>query len=496
MARFLCLIFITILGSQLQAQTVTDALRYSLQNVSGSARSIGVGSSMSALGADFGAISTSPAAVGAYRSSEFVITPALLANRTESSLKGTGNATWEESINKLAITNLGFVIGSRPNAGKWATSNFAIGLNRIADFNQDFYYKGNSVGSITNRFLELAGNQPSDQLGAFEEGLAFDAGVIFDPDPSDGEVNYVSDYLNNPNYPIEKEQFVHSEGHHTELFFSYGANLDEKLLIGLGVSVPIFRYQENKEYIEDDEEDQAIDGFGKLSYDEFLTTSGYGFQFKVGATYKPVNEFSIGVALHTPTNYNMTDDYSNSIEYTYTENEQTNTLEADSPDGSFDYKLKTPWRVVGNMGFIINKSGFITAEVHYVDYSIAEFDYTARGNGNAFLSEQREVNRMVTQNLEAALTLKAGGELTFGQKYRARAGIILQQSPYANDSSFDPTYSLGFGIRETKFYIDLAFQLQNQDEGYIPYLTASDDTQFVSNSLRNTGFFLTTGFKF
>jgi hypothetical protein len=57
-------------------QTSSDALRYSyLHPVTGTARTIGIGSSIGALGGDFSSVSINPAGIAMYRSSEFTITP-------------------------------------------------------------------------------------------------------------------------------------------------------------------------------------------------------------------------------------------------------------------------------------------------------------------------------------------------------------------------------------------------------------------------------------
>lgn len=489
-------IIITILLTSLipfsgQAQTVSDALRYSLQNIMGTARNISTGGSMSGIGADFSAVGQNPAGVAAYWKSEFMFTPAMISTKTDSRLEGQANEQYSESLNKLAIANLGFVITSRPRSSKWLTSNFAIGFNRTADYNQEFYFQGNTLGSITDRFLELAYGQSTDNLSLFEEGLAFEAGAIYDF--NDDRI-YESDYITNPNHPLFKEQFVSTEGSQTELSFSYGANLQEKLLIGFGVAVPIFNFHEEKIYTEEDEPTDEVPYFNSLNYEENLTTSGYGFQFKLGAIYKPVRTVGIGFSFHTPASYNLTDDYYSVMEYSYTDDE-THEFEKQSPDGSFNYKLKTPWKIVGSLGFVIQQSGFLSAEVQWIDYSSTEFDYTARGNGNAFIEQQRDVNRQISNQLSEAISFKIGGEYA-RDIFRARAGVALTQSPYTNDNGFDPSYSAGIGVREEAFYIDLALRIDHTEEGYYPYLTADAPEQFVANDVRNLGIFITTGFKF
>ena len=42
---------------------------------------------------------------------------------------------------------------------------------------------------------------------------------------------------------------------------------------------------------------------------------------------------------------------------------------AESPEGTIDYKIRTPMKLSGSVGGIIGKFGFVNAEVEYQDYS-------------------------------------------------------------------------------------------------------------------------------
>lgn len=57
-------------SSSLYAQDINDLLLYSHNNPAATARSVGVGGAMGAIGGDFSTLSTNPAGLGFYRSSE------------------------------------------------------------------------------------------------------------------------------------------------------------------------------------------------------------------------------------------------------------------------------------------------------------------------------------------------------------------------------------------------------------------------------------------
>src|SRR5690606_9243644 len=80
------LLFIGMMTTASHAQTASDALRYSLLEPGGTARTIGVGGAIGAMGADFATVGTNPAGLGAYRRSEMVFTPGLYISRVETTL--------------------------------------------------------------------------------------------------------------------------------------------------------------------------------------------------------------------------------------------------------------------------------------------------------------------------------------------------------------------------------------------------------------------------
>lgn len=101
MKNIILLIFISF-SINIHAQTISDALRYSNLEVGGTARTVGVGGGIGALGADYSVLSTNPAGIAAFRTNEFVITPGVYNSKVTSLLeRGTGNEPVEESLAKL-----------------------------------------------------------------------------------------------------------------------------------------------------------------------------------------------------------------------------------------------------------------------------------------------------------------------------------------------------------------------------------------------------------
>lgn len=482
-------IFMLVMGQLALAQGAFDALRYSSFEVSGTARSLGVGGSLGALGADFSVLGTNPAGLGMYRRSEFVLTPGFIVTNTESRLlNDTDRRTAEENKGNFNLGALGVVVASRPRAGKWSTFNFGFGFNRIANFNRQFFFEGTSTGSIVDRFQELANGNGS--LDDFESGVAFDAFALYDEDPVDGF--YETDFELAPEAPIKREQFVETKGGITELVISLGGNYDEKIIMGATIGVPFISLTEEKEYKEVDEgsgPDGNVPFFDDLVYREELTTTGIGINAKIGLIYRINQMFRVGLAAHTPTGFRLEDSFKSSMEYSYTVNDPE-FGSAESPDGLFDYRLRTPWRLIGSFGIVIGKSGFVSGEVERVNYSKNSFGF------DSFVEAEREANDGITANLQSAMNFRVGGEFSY-DIFRFRAGLNLFQSPLVGDDTTNNSISAGVGIRQQNFFIDLGYKRYNVKETYVPYLLSDASAQqFVNNDIGTNQFVLTLGFKF
>ena len=486
----------------MQAQTAADALRFSSFDVSGTARTIGVGGGIGALGADFSVVSTNPAGLALYRSSEFIISPSVYSSSTRSLLDNGGTPENKESKNKFNLSSIGYINSTRPAGGsKWTTANISIGMNQVANFNQTFYYNGTTEGSYNDRFLELAydenGNPISpDNLDQFEAGLAFSSGAIYDPDGNyDNGIQWVNDFQLTRDVEVYKEQLVNTKGAINELNFSLAGNYNERIMIGASVGLPFVNFKEEKTYIEEDRDDEIPD-FVESTFKENLTVSGLGINFKMGLIYRASQMLRLGAAVHTPTKYNLTDNFTTEFNYIFDVGNGPESFTSESPDGTFDYKLKSPWRYIGSAGVIINKKGFLTAEVEYVDYSGAAFNFTANSSDPGDAAYQDEVNDEISQNFSSAINLKFGGEYAY-QMFRFRAGYGIYGTPYADDTVINNAFSLGLGLRKDNFYMDLAFRRLMIDEGYVPFtLSNPEKQQLVNNSINNDRIALTFGFKF
>ncbi len=476
----------------INAQSLTDAVRFTNQQISGTARTAGVGGSFGAMGGDFGSININPAGLGDFYKSQFNFGFSMDAINNESFLVNDRANRQDVNDLNLNINHIGYISTLRPPSGLFS-SNITIGFSQTNNFTEEFSYSGKTRGSITERFAEVANGLGLDDLDGFEAGPAYDSGAIFD---KNDDLFYETDFFDTISL-VNKNQFIDRSGKMNELALAWAGNFDNKFNFGVSVAMPFLSFEEYKEYNETDSADE-LPVFTNLTYREDLSISGLGFNFKVGATTKLAKIIRLGLAYHSPNWLTLTDDYSTEISYTFDENGQE-TFEAESPEGNFKYKLITPSKVIASAGVLLDFGdikGFINGDVILQNYAKANFDFTSFGT--PFFEYEEEVNGDITAELQNTTSFRVGAELAYN-KLRVRGGLNAQASPYRIDdgSILQQTLSFGLGYRGDNFYIDGTFFTLSDSEGYYPYLVLTDGRNQLVNKEQNTSkAMMSVGFMF
>lgn len=452
-------------------QTIAEGLRYSDVNYGSTARALGIGGSFSGLGPDISVASSNPAGLAEFRKSEIVLS-GFINN-------GVVNASLEGNREKLSsyprnLQNVGITFAYQPIASGWSSTNFTIGLNKVATFDERFAFNATTSGTIVQRFAERANGIGLDDLDNFEGGIAFDAGAIFD---FDEDFFYESDF---PTYreQVFKAQTVETSGGISELVASIAGSRNNKFNIGLTVGIPFLSYNSTKTYIESDN-DNTVEFFDNLEFIETLITTGVGFNAKLGLMYKLTPKIRLGGAIHSPTTFFMTDDFYNDFTYGFTEDGLPQANTEQSPQGNFKYKIRTPWKALVSGSYLLNLDklkGFITAEAEYINYSGINFDLTAFSGFEDTLLED-DLNNQVSREFTSGLNLRIGSELVFN-KLRVRGGVGLISPAYATSNTIGDlsnTFNLGLGYRGNKFYIDLAVENKTRSDRYSPYFLVDEE---------------------
>ncbi len=466
---FVAVLLFSPSGEILRAQNDVDALRYSMLDFGSSARAAGVGGAFGALGGDFGGLSINPAGLGVYRSSEVSFGPAFQFSQQSANYYGQSAV---ESRGSLGVGSAGLVLTShndelrRAGSLNRVSSSLAFGVNRLADYHGTLRYRGeNPNSSLLNTWsgflnqgnVAQADAYDSDPFGA---GLAWEAYLI---NPQPGDSTAYQSVL--PFGGAEQERLVETRGALNELLFGYGVNLGNKLYIGATIGVPILRYTETSTWTERDAAG-SIAGFDSYAYRQSLRTTGSGLNAKLGLIARPQDNIRLGVSVHSPTRFRLTDAYRSEI----TSDVDTAGYEAFSPEGLFTYNLSTPWRVVGSAGFLWKSVGFFSLDYEFLDYGFSRYNFRGFADGR-----ENNTNDLIADKYRSTHVLRAGAEFKVSD-WRLRAGYAWRASPFSADQvpdAFDQSQqqlSAGLGYRGEFVYIDLAYTHALSSFQNVPYL--------------------------
>ena len=434
-----------ISSSFVSAQNEEDALRYSRQFITGTARSVGMGGAMGAIGGDFTSLSINPAGIGVYRKSEFTISPSLNWNSTQSDFLGN---KIDQTRYGMRIGNIGYVITNNTDKEQGIVStSFGFGYNQLNNFNQNILMSGtNTSSSLLDNFTQIY-NDPLMDRSDFYERLAYDVDIVA-LDTATGD--YFNDFQRG-NYGQLQQRRVSASGSLGEYAFSMGANYSHKIYFGATFGLQRVRYEKSIEHTETDQGNRA-EYTEKFVFHEDLITRGYGFNLKIGIIARPIEFVRLGAAFHVPTFYFLNDRFSTDLMARYDPDLNISPKTAKSPLGEYDYRLKTPSKFVGSAAVTIGKYGLVSVDYERINYSTANLE----GSDYGFILENNAIN----DNFQSTNNLRMGAELRLGKGY-LRGGYAIYGSPlkFVNPEA-DSKYSVlsgGVGFRNSDFFMDLAY---------------------------------------
>ena len=472
-------------GTHLFAQNEGDALRYGRYYYTGTARYASMGGAFGALGADVSNATNNPAGIGVFRKNQVTVTPGLSINSTKSTFSGQVNSDSRTTFN---LANLGLVYSSKLGRGRkipdsgWQFVNFGLSYTKTSDLNKQVLIRGvNSSSSLLDVF---ANNANQGNIDPFYESLAIQSQLLI----TDSTGKY---YAFDPPWPQVgkiQRQSINGKGSMGDVSFALAANYANTLYIGASLNINVLDYRQTATYSEQDAGD-SIPEFKDFSMKEYFRTRGSGVSGKFGIIYRPADFIRLGVSIHTPTFFTLTDNYTTDINANY---DNGNSGQGLSQLGVYKYRYINPFRVQLSTGFIIGKYALIGLEYEFVNYKGAKFK-----DASGAVDNFQDVNDRIKQNYRGAHIIKAGGELKL-EPFSLRAGVNYATNPYQNFSNKSSSWTLsaGAGYRSisTGFFMDLAYSLFLTKEYYWMYDRSIAPP--VLNNYQKHNILLTAGWNF
>lgn len=497
-----------------RAQEPADALKFAWTVPSGTARQQAIGGAMGSLGGDVTALYVNPAGLAFYKTGDVVLSPSYHFGNNKASYL---NRKEKDSDTKFTLGTTGFVAGSGRQGRNVRNVAFSIGFNTTADFRSDITYRGsNNQSSYSQKFLEEIRNSGlrSDTVtSVFPFGTSEAVNTLWIDTVaggSPGNYDFQSRSANILSTGLLQEQVLKSKGGIYEFALGGAANFGDKILVGGTFGIPILNYERTSSFTEADATINPNNQFDFGKVDETLRTSGAGINLRAGIIYKPQESWRIGLALHSPTFYSLTDNYNITVTADVAEDGQEPWYQSyndlKGSDYEFKYSLITPYRVIGSLSYVLHEieditrqKGFITADVEFVNYKASSFQ---QEDENGFDQETEdyltELNKAIDKAYKPAFNFRLGGELKF-TTIMARLGAAYYGNPYKDingEKGRKMNLSGGLGYRNKGMFIDLTYVHSLNKDVHFPYRLQYSPYPMAKVNTSAGNVLLTLGFKF
>ena len=455
MKKIITTLILTLAALTLSAQGSSDAILFSQTYYQGTAKALGMGNALGAVGGDMTATCINPAGMGLYRSDELTATLNLSDNYITSTYYDTKKSG---DRFRLSIPNIAFVHSrERSNYKPVRYTQFCISLTRTNDYNMHTYASGlNPTSSkIDDYLMQIDGYSPNE-LAEYFAYTAYPAWNTYLIDP-DGQDHYTSPV---PQGGLIQDYEQDYKGRSEVWSFAYSINLRDRFFIGASLGVVRTKRFGSSVFQETMPKDSDIDTeFNRWTFTEDLRSSGIGINGKIGLLWKVNSWLRLGAAFHSPSFTAFEETWQ-----TQTESEiQWVIRKSLSQEAHYKYTLFSPMKWVGSMAFVIEQRGLISFDAEYTNYGAAlfkadDFDYSA-------------VNQEIKDLYKGTLNFRLGTEwqindsyLRFGVGYygsplglgkmngsvkKASVGISI---PVGTITTFDLAYELSHGKKQFTLY--------------------------------------------
>ncbi|WP_449020453.1 OmpP1/FadL family transporter [Prevotella jejuni] len=517
------------------AQETYENAKLAGEDLNGTARYVGMGGAMEALGADISTIGTNPAGIGLFRHSNVSISGGLLM---QSDAKDFSNG----KKTNLSFDQIGGVYSTR--TGQKSFINFGFNYHKGKNFDYILNAANSLDGSSQNKQSYIKGMLGEQKVGGFNVGKNKDGQNIGYVDAKSSDVAYTwsqIDYLywnslipgSNGLYNYEKATGYTLDRAHTGYIghydFAVSGNLNDRVYLGLTFGMKDVNYKGYSEYREN-----FNNAGGVLARDERKIT-GSGFDITAGVIVRPVAEspFRIGAYVKTPTWYDLTT--SNNTRLVYSPSTTSVRSTDSSISNSYDFKMWTPWKFGLSLGHTIGNYLALGATYEYEDYANINsrvndggyFDYYY-GDYYESSTADKNMNAHTKEVLKGVSTLKLGVEYKPVSNVALRMGYNYVSAMYDKDAQKDPgiaslgtayasatdytnwsainRFTLGVGYQVKNFNIDLAYQYSAQNGSFAPFsnfipsgrTTVTESNVATTTDVKNnrSQLLLTVGYRF
>ncbi|APQ18116.1 OmpP1/FadL family transporter [Maribacter hydrothermalis] len=434
------------------AQNINEVLRYSSENLQGTARFQAMGGAFGALGGDLSSLNVNPAGSAVFNNSLFTVSGTTFNANNQSSYFGTSRDTKNNTVDLNQIGGA-FVFKNTDSNSDWQKFTLAFNYDVVTNFDNKYTISGNSTQGVDGYFLSYAQGTPFGSIllqdGEYLEEAYLDIGSaqgfsdqqtflgyyggIIDPIAQDDNN---TDYTSNTTYNTVNQEFLRrTTGYNSKFTLNMGSQFKENIYMGASLNFHNVLYTKYDQLTESGYDPTSE--IQRSTYDNYLRTDGNGFSFSLGAIAKLNEIVRVGGSYQSPTWYRFEDEFSQRINSDLADDE-INFIDFNIVNLFERYTVKTPGKLTGSIAVIFAKDGLLSFDYGYQDFSNAEL----RPTGDPSF---QTVNNQISNTLGAVSTFRLGGEYRIKQ-ISLRAGYRFEQSPYTNGNTIGDLNALSGGI--------------------------------------------------
>lgn len=470
---------LALVSSVAMAQETYENTKLIDNNLNGTARYVGMGGAMEALGADLSTIGTNPAGLGLFRKGKVDLSFGLVSQ------------TGMNKFSSLNKTNMSFdQIGVVFNVNKTPNASFNIGFNYHKSRNFDQLL--NAANTLNNASQnKLTYQKYHNQVFKEKKDLTYSQLDALYMD------NLLYDNRTNKYYNFPATGYLYNQenkGYIGEYDMNLSANLNDRVYLGLTMGIHDVHYKGYAEYTENFVPN--ANNIPGLTLNDSREITGTGFDVKLGVIVRPMAEspFRLGAYIHTPVWYDLT-----TSNYTVL----TDGTARPNVGETYDFRVNTPWKFGLSAGTTLADRIALGATYEYAAYNAMQTRIKDGGTYDWYYGtyyESSHNDRAMNNHTEDALkgqhTLKLGAEARITDHFSLRAGYNYLSalykdaavkdgslnSPgtyYASSTSYvnwkdTNRFTFGLGWNVWRFNIDLAYQYSQQNGTFYPFMNYYD----------------------
>lgn len=518
-SRYFFVSLLALMSHAVLAQETYENAPLASEDLNGTARYVGMGGAMDALGADISTIGSNPAGIGLFR---------------KSMVSGGLGVVWQEGTrsfngaNKANVSfdQIGFVYATRNNGNSFV--NFAFNYHKGRNFNEilnvadkfspqtvngQSRYISSQNKSVYQKIENDVFTSNKDYTYSYLDDLYIEGGINVMKDANNQDV-YVY-------YPATEYTFNrNSTGYIGNYDFNISGNINDRVYLGLTFGIKDVHYKKYSEYAEI--MDTNDDGLGALGLANEREITGTGFDIKAGVIFRPIetSPFRIGLSVATPTWYDLTATGKAILNYAMLPSSSYMSGSNSVSLGSYDFKFYTPWKFGVSLGHTVGNYLALGASYEYADYSGSDirvndgYDYY----GYATSSSDAAMEKNIKEVLQGVSTVKLGLEYKPAAAWAVRLGynyvspmynkngvknmvnneyiaspghVLTTSTDYTNWKSTN-RFTCGLGYNVGRFSMDLAYQYAVTKGEFNPFntltvgaLTNAGDTALEGDNIAN-----------